>query len=103
MPTAQGYVKSKSGTRVIGNFIIDDFGYTFSGNVNPAVQPFESDNALLTYNSVGQLVASRSWNGQVGPDKVKLHIANGPSIEGQLEMPVSSARAVEGSVTWIHN
>jgi hypothetical protein len=103
MPTAAGFVKATSGTKAIASFSIDDLQYTFSCNIEPNVQPFQSHSAMLTYSDMGDLTAARDWNGQVGSSKVKMNISNGPSIEGSLDMPVSPASVVVGTGVWIQN
>jgi hypothetical protein len=103
MPTAVGFVKAISGTKAMASFIIDDIQYTFSCNIDPNVQPFQSYNAVLTYSDMRDLTAARDWNGQVGSSKVKMNISNGPSIEGSLDMPVSPASVVVGTGVWTQN
>jgi hypothetical protein len=91
---------------LLHSLLVDDLANLvsshFGRNFNPEVLMFKSNNAVLTYESLDELIATHPWNGQVGSDKFKLKmsIANGPSIEGPLNMLVEPASSVDGSGTW---
>lgn len=104
MPTAPGFVKAtSSGTKFVASFIIDDILYNYAGSVNPSVQNFSCNNATLTYTSLGQLTTTRTYEGKIGTSTIKLTLANGPVIEGPLDMPIAPASTVSGNAVWTQN
>lgn len=104
MPSAQGFVKSVAGgNKFTSVFIIDDIQYHFSGFICPAVLPFQSNEAMLEYNSIGQLTNQRDFDGKVGISNVVLTASNGARISGRLEMPISPASRVSGTGMWAQN
>jgi hypothetical protein len=104
MSTAQGVIIRNSANRLTAVFVIDGLQITFSATVSPSIQPFTTDNVTLTYGNVEELVATRSYSGQVGPEKIRLALDNGPKIEGTLSLPgVSPASVVNGTGTWEQN
>ncbi|KAM3445039.1 hypothetical protein NHJ13734_000908 [Beauveria thailandica] len=104
MTTANGFIKGVAGgTQFTSTFIIDDIQYHFSGNFNPAVQDFTSNEAILTYTSVGQLTTHRAFDGKIGTDTISLSIKNGPTIDGPLVLPINPASRVSGRGTWAQN
>ncbi|KDN39482.1 hypothetical protein RSAG8_08777, partial [Rhizoctonia solani AG-8 WAC10335] len=100
MPTAQGIVKALGGSKFAAAFHIDETQYTYSANIDPSVEPFNSNGAILIFDSASQLIGTYEYDGKVGTNDVKLSLANGPTIEGQLDAPISSESAVNGSGTW---
>ncbi|OAA42535.1 hypothetical protein ISF_09707 [Cordyceps fumosorosea ARSEF 2679] len=104
MPTANGFIKGVAGgTRFTSTFVIDDIQYHFSGSFNPAVQEFVSNEAVLTYDTVGQLVTQRTFDGKIGTETISFSIKNGPKIQGPLNMPIHPASQVSGTGTWTQN
>ncbi|THH21464.1 hypothetical protein EW146_g107 [Bondarzewia mesenterica] len=104
MHTASGFIRSaSSGTKFTASFTIDDLLYTFAGSLSPSVQSFESNNATLEYNSVGQLTTTRTFEGKIGTKAINISLGNGPKIEGPLDMPISPASTIDGSGTWTQN
>ncbi|KAM3429601.1 hypothetical protein MY4824_008177 [Beauveria thailandica] len=104
MPTANGFIKGVAGgNKFTSTFLIDDIQYHFSGNFNPAVQEFSSNEATLTYTTVGQLTTHRDFDGKVGTETISLSIKNGPTIDGPLVLPINPASRVSGSGTWAQN
>ncbi|KAF8165980.1 hypothetical protein B0H34DRAFT_691345 [Crassisporium funariophilum] len=102
MPTAEGFFKSTAGGRFACTLLVDDdMMYHFSGTFASSVQAFTANIATVTYTSLNQLVSSRSFAGRVGPDNITLTLANGPVIEGVLDMPIQGA-TVSGSGVWTH-
>jgi hypothetical protein len=98
--SAPGLIKSTSSTKFIAIFLIDDITYTLSGRIASSVQTFVSTNAILTYSSIEQLTALRSFAGKIGPHELTLAIANGPKITGALDGIVDPASNISGSGTW---
>jgi hypothetical protein len=104
MPTAQGFIKSVGGgDKFMSTFVIDGIQYHLSGSFNPAVQPFESNQASLEFDSVEQLTAVRNFEGKVGTQDVQVNLANGAHIKGYLNMPISPASRVSGAGSWIQD
>ncbi|RYP76679.1 hypothetical protein DL771_001601 [Monosporascus sp. 5C6A] len=104
MPTANGFIKSVAGgNKFTATFVIDDIQYHFSGNFNPAVQEFTSNEATLTYDSVGQMTTQRDFEGKIGTETITLTVKNGPTINGPLNLPINPASRVSGSGTWAQN
>jgi hypothetical protein len=101
MPTANGTLTRVSANRIIAVFIVDDIQQTFNAAISPALQPFTSNQATLTYNSEGDLTSTRHFSGVIGTTTFKLTLDNGPIIEGALNIPgVSPASTVDGSGAW---
>lgn len=104
MPTAEGFIKAtSSGTKLVTTFIIDDIEYSYAGSVNSSLQGFVSSHATLTYSSLGQLTTTRDYEGKVGTSTVRLALANGPIIEGPLDIPIAPASTVSGNAVWTQN
>ncbi|PWI64477.1 hypothetical protein PCL_09632 [Purpureocillium lilacinum] len=90
MPTASGFIKSvPGGNKFTACFVIDGIQYHFSGNFNPSVQGFISNEATLDYSTEGQLTTQRDFDGKIGTHDVRFVIANGPTISGRLNMPIN--------------
>jgi hypothetical protein len=100
MSTAKGFVTSTSHSTFIATFLVNDLQYIYAGNISPSVQSFACNNAILTYTSAEDLVASRGWSGKIGMENVTMNIVNGPSITGPLDMPISPASVANGSGIW---
>ncbi|KHN94783.1 uncharacterized protein MAM_07379 [Metarhizium album ARSEF 1941] len=101
MPVANGFIRTVAGgNKFTSTFIIDDTQYHFSGNFNPPVQEFMSNDARLEYESPEQLTTHQGFDGKIGTSDTLLSIQNGPSITGHLNMPISPASRVCGSGTW---
>ncbi|KAF8154464.1 hypothetical protein B0H34DRAFT_716572 [Crassisporium funariophilum] len=103
MPSAEGFIKSTAGGRFACTFLIDDLMYNFSGSFASSVPAFTSNTATLAYTTLNQLVSTRSFDGRVGPNNIKLTLANGPVIDGVLDMPISPGSTVSGSGVWTGN
>ncbi|KAF5227930.1 hypothetical protein FAUST_11448 [Fusarium austroamericanum] len=103
MPTATGTLVRNSATKMILTFIVDDVQFTFVGNMNPAMPPFNANQVTLTYNSVDELSSNASFDGQIGPNNFKLNLSNGVTAKGDLDFPLSPASIVSGSGTWMQN
>ncbi|KAL6914726.1 hypothetical protein FSST1_012486 [Fusarium sambucinum] len=101
MPSAQGFIKSvAAGNKFMSVFIIDDIQYHFSGQLQPAVQSFQSNDATLEYNSIDELTTSRDFQGKVGPMDISINLSNGATIKGNLDMPLNQAALASGTGTW---
>ncbi|KAL4252793.1 hypothetical protein ABKN59_005392 [Abortiporus biennis] len=104
MPTAKGSFHRESANRFIAVFVVDGIQVSYSATVSPSMQPFTSNNATLTYDDVDDLTSTRGYEGRIGTDDFKLTIKNGPTIEGQLNVPgISPAATVNGSGAWESN
>ena len=77
--------------------------YNASGTFKSAVPEFESYNATVKYDDVGDLTSTRSFAGRVGLDDIELTFDNGPIISGRLNMPIDPATTVSGSGVWTEN
>ncbi|KAI0862691.1 hypothetical protein F4860DRAFT_471472 [Xylaria cubensis] len=104
MPSAKGFIKEVAGgNKFTSTFVIDDIQYHFSGNFNPAVQPFTCEVATLEYAQLGDLTAQRDFDGKVGTETISINIKNGPTINGKLDLPITPASRVSGDGTWAQN
>lgn len=104
MPSAHGFVRSvQGGRKFTSTFVIDDIQYHFLGIFSPAIRDFSSFNATLTYTSLGQLTATRSFDGKVGTQDIEIRIGNGPEISGPLDAPIHPASRISGNGQWTHN
>lgn len=84
-------------TRSTASFLIGDITYTFSGTNDPSVQPFESLNATLEYDDVGQLTETGA--SKVGAGDVMINLSNGSKMSGPLNLPIPASR-IGGSGSW---
>ena len=100
---ARGTFERLSSNRVIAIFIVNGIRKTFSATVSPAMQPFKSLKATLTYGNEDDLTATRSYGGKIGPDTFKLFLDNGLIIEGTLAVPIDPASTVSGIGPWESN
>ncbi|KAI0785674.1 hypothetical protein C8Q75DRAFT_325938 [Abortiporus biennis] len=104
MPVADGTFHRDSANRIKAVFVIDEIQITFTGTVSPAMQPFTSNNAKITYGDVNELTATRTYLGRIGVNTFKLTFKNGPVIEGELNVPgIAPASTVNGSGAWESN
>ncbi|KAF8969703.1 hypothetical protein BDZ97DRAFT_1695498 [Flammula alnicola] len=103
MPEAEGFIQSTAGGRFAATFMIDELMYNFSGSFASSVPAFTCNTATITYSGLKQLNSTRSFEGRVGPSKVTLNLANGPVINGVLDMPLSPGSTVSGSGVWTQN
>lgn len=103
MPTAPGILTLIGSNRMTLTFIIDDVQFTFMGNINPAMPPFNANQVTLTYNRVDELSSTVSFEGQIGPNNFKLNLENGVTAKGDLDFPVSPASRISGSGMWSQN
>lgn len=102
MPSAYGFIKGVAGgNKFTSTFVIDDIMYQFSGNLSPAVQEFQSDEATLEYSSLDALTTVEDFNGKVGTHSINFSINNGTRINGPLNLPMQPASRVAGSGTWV--
>lgn len=101
MPTANGFIKStSSGTKFTASFVINNLQYSYAGSLSPSLQPFACQTAVLTYTTIGELTTTRSYEGIVGTKKVKIEIANGPTIEGTLDDEIDPSSTIGGNAVW---
>lgn len=108
MPTATGFIRTAgSGTKFSASFTIDDLLYSFAGSFTPSVPDFVSNSAMLEYNSVGELTATRTFNGRIGTNTITLSVAPGNpgrvKITGDLDMPITPASTASGNGSWTQN
>lgn len=104
MSTARGTLFRNSPNRITAVFVIDEIQRTFTATVSPAVQPFTSNSATLTYTDPELLTSTRSYSGRIGVNTYELTLANGPTITGDLNVPgISPASTVNGSGAWEQN
>jgi hypothetical protein len=103
MPSADGFIKSTAGGRFAATFVIDEIMFNFSGSFASSVPAFTCNTATLEYPNLKAISSTRSFEGRVGPSKVSLNLANGPKINGVLDMPLSPGSTVSGSGVWTQN
>ncbi|KAF8165940.1 hypothetical protein B0H34DRAFT_691046 [Crassisporium funariophilum] len=102
MPSARGTVKSSNGVRFTCTFDIDDMMFIFSGSFTTTVPHFSSNNVTVTYDGEHQLSSVRVFDGHIGARNFKLELANGPVIEGVLDIPIPGM-SVMGNGVWSGN
>ncbi|KAF9535159.1 hypothetical protein CPB83DRAFT_233828 [Crepidotus variabilis] len=105
MPTSDGYIKTtSSGSKFMAVFTINDTNYTFSGPLGGSSQPWNCNNASVTYKSRQKdLTSSRTFEGHVGPRKVRFQLENDVTITGTLDMPIHPPNSVSGTGSWTSN
>ncbi|KAF9535055.1 hypothetical protein CPB83DRAFT_879284 [Crepidotus variabilis] len=105
MPTADGYIKTTStGSKFIAVFAIDGVSYTFTGPLGGSSQPWTCNNASATCRNLRKdLTSSRTFEGHVGPEKVRFQLENGIKITGTLDMPIHPPNSVSGTGSWTFN
>lgn len=98
MPTADGgYIQARPNNKAIAVFVINDTQYSYSITFSVSVPPFLSDAATCTYTSISQLTSIHSFEGTFGPDHLRLNLANGLTIEGQLQSQTSPEITICGA------
>ena len=104
--TAPGKIECSDGKSISATFIIDKFDYQFSATIvssqssTVSIQPFASNNAILTYNAVSDLTSASSYRGKVGTDDFSLTLDTSAVIAGRLNAPgVNPAHLVSGTRT----
>ena len=103
MPTAEGFIKSSSGSRFVATFTVEGLSYNFVGASSSGGPPFTCNEATLTYTAMKQLSATRLFDGRLGPTGVTITLANGPIITGTLDMPINPGSSLSGSGVWSQN
>jgi hypothetical protein len=94
---------SDNSNKVTVMFVADGTQYCYSATVSPTLEPFTSDEALITYDKLDDIsnLNDYDFKGQIGPDGFALKVNNGPKIEGSLKAPRSKAvRSVDGHGMW---
>ncbi|KAF8967312.1 hypothetical protein BDZ97DRAFT_1804456 [Flammula alnicola] len=94
---ATGFLRSTSGARFLGSFMLKDSQYIVAGSFASSVPAFKSSAAILTYDKEESLSGTKAVDGVVGSDKVTLQFSNGSKIEGKLDFPISPAASVCGA------
>ncbi|KAF8165931.1 hypothetical protein B0H34DRAFT_647215 [Crassisporium funariophilum] len=100
MHTAQGTIKCNPGGRFTCTFIINEMVFTFSGSFISIVPQFTSANIKLTYNTPNHLRSTKSFDGRIGPNDIKITLVDGDVIEGVLDEPLDPGLTVSGSGVW---
>lgn len=101
MPTAPGVCISNNSNRVTVMFVADGTQYCYSATVSPTLEPFTSDEALITYEKLDDISSMNEFKGEIGPEGFALKVNNGPKIEGSLKAPrATSVRTVDGHGMW---
>ncbi|KAF5583919.1 hypothetical protein FPANT_8030 [Fusarium pseudoanthophilum] len=101
MPSAHGSIQSTQPDKFTATFDIDGSFYVFSGNINPPTQTFESQAAILEYNSIESLEGSQQFTGTIGSrDEASFTFNDGTVIKAPLDIPVNPASHVGGTGTW---
>ncbi|KAF9535161.1 hypothetical protein CPB83DRAFT_843591 [Crepidotus variabilis] len=103
MPTAEGNIRHTSGGRLNATFNVGGINYHFSGAFTSSVQPFNTNNASVTYTDVRALTNTRTFFGRIGPDNIQLTLQNSVSIQGTLDFPIFPGASVSGSGVWGQN
>jgi hypothetical protein len=100
MPIAGGLVEVRS-NRLTGTFNIDNQVFYFSASVGGDMPPARSNSATLSYNDLGDLVASNSFSGTIGPQFLDITVGGNVTIKGNLDIPgLPSSVSVDGRGTW---
>ena len=68
--------------------MIKEILYNFTGDLSPSVQDFTATQSTLKYDNVGELTATREFDGQVGVTHVTINIVNPLYISGILDQPI---------------
>lgn len=101
MPAVNGTIKrTKTGTEFVGSFTVEGRAYSFTGNTTTPGEPFETDDAELTYDSAGEITARHLFEGKIGTATVKFTMANGPVMQGTIKMRIDPASTVTGVGAW---
>ncbi|KIM38747.1 hypothetical protein M413DRAFT_29979 [Hebeloma cylindrosporum] len=105
MQTAEGIIKSTSGTRFIASFIVGGSLYNFFGISSISVPDFrcQCNSATLKFSDISDLTSTRAFTGTVGPDDLHFGFANGPIITGKLDKAATSGATISGSGSWTLN
>jgi len=90
------------GTRLVGAFDCDGHPRYVTVNFKRPNQPFECDNATLTYNDIAHLNGDCEWKGTAGKDHLEMNFATPVSatINGPLTTPRVSSVFIRGAATW---
>ncbi|KAK3811502.1 MAG: hypothetical protein JOS17DRAFT_763311 [Linnemannia elongata] len=82
-------------------FVIDKITHSFEGNFGGiSIEPC-SGVVTLTFASVDDLSSNQDFTGVIGRTTVKITLANGVAISGNLDYPITVGNAVTGSGKWI--
>ncbi|GAP87366.1 hypothetical protein SAMD00023353_2700450 [Rosellinia necatrix] len=81
-------------------FTIDGVRYSFTGDLDSAMEYFSSFEATVHYTSAVQLTNQRGFDGKIGTRSISFGFRNGPTINGGLDEPISPAMTVSGSGAW---
>ncbi|KAH7108842.1 hypothetical protein B0J11DRAFT_602027 [Dendryphion nanum] len=96
-----GTFTRNSANRVTATFVIDQIMRSFTATISPAIQPFTSNQAKLTYDDLEKLTGTRNYSGRVGINDFSLTLDNGVTIVGELNPPgIQPASTVDGTGNW---
>lgn len=101
--TAEGRIMGTLSGRIRATFFLPITGaeINFIGNFLSPKEGFSSSKATIKYNDLRQLTAAREFTGRLSENKIKLNLANGPLIEGVLDIPADFVSRLDGKGIWI--
>ncbi|KAF9535186.1 hypothetical protein CPB83DRAFT_843630 [Crepidotus variabilis] len=100
MPIAEGNIRHTASGRLNASFNVSGSTYHFSGAFVSGIQSFNTNNAKVTYTNVRDLTNTRTFSGNIGPDKINLIFQNGPVVSGDLDFPIYPGASVSGHGSW---
>ncbi|KAF8895133.1 hypothetical protein BD779DRAFT_703332 [Infundibulicybe gibba] len=101
MPTALGTLVTTSSTKFVAEFTINDKKYTLDGSFSPPMSTFRSNLVTLTYTTLGELIGSPGFTGEVGVDGIYLQLSTPKvTIVGDLTASISSKITIAGTGSW---
>jgi len=100
-PTAPGTLVTTSSTTFVAYFTIDEKVYTLDGTFKPPMSTFKSNYVTLTYTTLGDLIGSPSFSGEVGISGINLQLSTPKvTIVGDLTASISSKVTISGTGSW---
>jgi len=97
---AGGSIKG-SGTTLSAIFAFEGKTYGFIGKFTSGTLPsFEVQNAKLAFNTTADLAGTQTFTGFVGQNDLSWNLANGPTMTGPLDTPLSNEFSTNGSGFW---
>ncbi|KAL5480662.1 hypothetical protein ACEPAI_9602 [Sanghuangporus weigelae] len=95
-----------SRNRISCSFVVDGYQMTFDATLNPAMAPFTSKSAFMSYGDEDDLTGTYAYRGYIGHTDFEITIfaSNGKTIaiiSGDLNNPLNAKNQVQGSGTWM--
>ncbi|KAF8895132.1 hypothetical protein BD779DRAFT_1434445, partial [Infundibulicybe gibba] len=96
-----GTIAATSSTSFVAVFSVNNARKKYSATFTPPLDTFSSDLVHLSYSSLGQMIGSPAFTGEVGISDVHFTLSSpGVMMSGELRKHTSSKFTISGTGIW---